>query len=128
VEFYGLLQAAENDDPSGREVGFLTHSGVSGYGGFDETDAWALNQWADKWVVITGGDAAGQIRRIESNTAGTDGRLTLYNRWGKVPDEGDAFKIVSLGRPRRYMAVIDRTNCRAADDQPRVLMFAEITQ
>ncbi len=121
VELYGLALG-------GGGANQLLHSGVSGYSGFGQTDAWADNQWKDKWAVITGGVAAGQIRRIASNTDGDDGVLTLYNPWVDLPDAGDAFKIVSLGQPRRYMAVIDRTNCRAVDDQPRVLMFAEITQ
>jgi len=29
---------------------------------------------------------------------------------------------------RRYLAVIDRTNCTSSNDLPRVLLFAEMTR
>ena len=35
-------------------------------------------------------------------------------------------KLPTSALPLRYMAVIDRSNCRKPEDTPQVLMFAEI--
>lgn len=51
---------------------------------------WAVNQWANSQVRITGGAGAGQIRTIASNTATV---LTVSAAWTTPPDGTSVFSI-----------------------------------
>jgi hypothetical protein len=95
---------------------------ASAAGGTSLTDGskhWNPDQWKNCMVVITSGTGAGQANTVLSNNGNT---LNLKGNWGA--GAGATYQVMHL--VKRYMAVIDRSNCRAAGDTPRVLMFAEI--
>lgn len=52
----------------------------------DTGATWTVNEWADKIVVLTSGSAAGQIRKILSNTAT---ELTISIDWETTPTTED---------------------------------------
>jgi hypothetical protein len=94
-------------------------SGAGGNSLSDGNKRWNNNQWVNCMVVITAGPGAGQANTVVSNTSNT---LNLKGNWGA--GAGSTYQVMHL--VKRYMAVIDRSNCRLASDTPRVLMFAEI--
>ena len=54
--------------------------------------AWTTNQWANYWVYIFSGTAAGQIRQIASNTTNT---LT-WSTTGTAPDATSKYMIIGF--------------------------------
>jgi hypothetical protein len=57
----------------------------------DTTQAWAINQWQNFAVQITGGTGIGQTRNIVSNTATT---LIVSPPWMTIPDAMSTYAIV----------------------------------
>jgi len=55
------------------------------------TAAWVVNAYRGKWVVITAGTGAGQVRRILSNTATI---ITIETAWDTNPDATSYFYVV----------------------------------
>ena len=56
----------------------------------DTSKSWATDIWKGRYVEITGGTGAGQIRLILSNTSDT---LTLSASWAVVPDSTSTYRI-----------------------------------
>lgn len=54
------------------------------------TANWAVNQWANYQIRITGGTGAGQIRTISSNTAT---QITVGTAWTTQPDATSVYSI-----------------------------------
>ena len=58
----------------------------------DPTQNWEADKWADRQVRITGGQGAGQRRKIDSNT-GT--QLILTQPWDTIPDASSVYLIAA---------------------------------
>jgi hypothetical protein len=68
-------------------------SGSAGYGTLTKTGAnLGVNGHRDKFLEITAGTGAGQLRVIHANTADT---WTIAGRWATVPDGTSAFRVRS---------------------------------
>jgi len=85
----------------------------------DASKSWTPDQWRrpagqEVRVALAGGT---QYAKITGNMAST---LTLSS----TPSQGSSYQILSV--VRRYMAMIDRSNCRSPGDLPVVLFFAEV--
>ena len=99
---------------------------VSGNTFTDASKSWTLDQWrrpAGQEVRVAIATATGiQYHKITpkaDNIANTANTLTL----SATPSSG-SYQILSV--VRRYMAMIDRSNCRSPTDLPVVLFFAEV--
>ena len=57
---------------------------------FDTGKSWAVNQYANDAVKITGGTGAGQVRMIASNTAT---QLSVRDAWAVLPDNTSTYEI-----------------------------------
>jgi hypothetical protein len=75
----------------GRATGGTTTTLIDASHGVD-APAWRTNQWANYWVFIFAGAAAGQMRQIASNTATT---LT-WGTAGTAPDTTSRYLIVGF--------------------------------
>jgi RHS repeat-associated protein len=56
----------------------------------DSSQSWGTNAWAGQYVQITSGVAAGETRRILSNSAT---ELTVDSAWNPLPDNGATYSI-----------------------------------
>lgn len=79
----GTLSAANGAGNGADGFGTLTDAGA----------AWTVNEHRERFVEITSGTGAGQVRAIHSNTAT---QLTIVGRWDIVPTSGSDFKIFAL--------------------------------
>ncbi len=64
-------------------AGSLTHAGKT----------WAVDEWKDGYIYITGGDGKGQIRRVSGNTAT---RIDVAPNWDINPPAGSGYKVYAL--------------------------------
>lgn len=88
----GKLIATPSIGNEGTAISFATGTASAG-GASTLTNAaknWAVNQWANYQVRITGGTGAGQIRTIASNTATV---LTVSAAWTTNPDATSTYAI-----------------------------------
>lgn len=58
----------------------------------DTTKTWTTNAFVQRWIRITGGTGAGQVRQIGSNTATT---ITINSSWTTIPDATSTYFIGS---------------------------------
>ena len=89
----------------------------------DTNKNWASNQWATLLVAITSGPGAGQIARITGNTPNSI-TFTANPPWQTTPNNTSTYQILPV--VRRFVSVIDRSNCCTPADRPHVLMFSEL--
>jgi hypothetical protein len=91
----------------------------------DSGKTWTTDQWKGKLVALPGSgfDPKLHLRLINGNTGNT---LTTGSGWAAsaTPAAGSPYQILSV--IRRYVALIDRTNCWKPTDLPNVLMFSEL--
>lgn len=79
---------------SGNGSGFLNGTATAGAASTMTTNkTMLLNQWANSQVRIISGTGAGQIRVIASNTAGSNGVLTVSAAWTINPDATSVYRI-----------------------------------
>lgn len=89
-------------------------SGTFAGGLTDASKSWNKDEWKGYMVVNT--DGSGKAATVTGNGPSSISINGNLNPGG--------YQIMHL--QKRYMAVIDRSNCRTTSDTPRVLMFAEI--
>lgn len=96
----------------------------------DTTKTWTIDQYAGKFIRITAGVGAGQVRTITKNTRDT---LSVNLPWEKDPDAtsdytiyDDEDKILYLGNGYDSMQRYDTSAVTALASVPKGNMFAEV--
>ena len=100
ITYEDILGIDELDD--GTSTGSNTGTTLN-----DTGQAWTINEWANKVVLITAATGAGQIRKISSNTAT---ELTIADAWTTIPDATSMYTICEKGF--RLMHTTKNVACR----------------
>lgn len=67
----------------------------------DDAKSWLDNQWAGRFVEVTLGPGAGQVRKVTGNSAT---QLTVTEAWSTIPSNQSFYTVRSL-----YQVVVDST-------------------
>jgi RHS repeat-associated protein len=88
IEAVNLREAGTSTGANSNSTGPNTFTTLN-----DTTQAWVLNQWAGRTVIITSGTGAGQTATISSNSPT---QLVLSTTWTTIPDATSTYVILPV--------------------------------